>query len=364
MVAINIDWLSFSVLLAVDEKEKAEGARLSCPEGFSLVECSGTNLYKRRVLVLNVAGEKMLTLLLEPYSSIMQRNSMFVEVANKWLYGSLEWVMPLLESIHLFSFQSLSRLDVCGDFTPDVEQIRIIDGLQDNSMYVTGKREGVMFHDYSLSVSGGVVVRSARQISYGSKNSNIHWKLYNKSLEVYEVDAKGRKWCTKPWIEEVWKAARLEPDNVWRLEVSIMGSAKYKWRGEKLNWDFVLSRAYVVDFYMDIVDTRFIVRANQGHKCKKWDEVIDLFVWDNPEAYRVRQRLVGREQMHTDHAVTMRTALQQLDRPEVRYNSEMADIWLSALEETIREANLWGYFLRNMGITFESWKENYIRGDK
>lgn len=358
---INRDWLSFSVLLAMGDEECATGARLSCPDGFALVECSGTNIYKRRVMVMNVGGEKMLTLLLEPYSAqILDKRSMFVEVANKWLYGSLDWVMPLLERIHLFSFQSLSRIDICCDFVPTLAQMQVIEGLQSNELYVAGKREGSMFHDYHIPVDGGQLVRAAKCISWGSKQSNIRWKLYNKSLEIYEIDTKGKRWCTKPYIEEQWKVCGFDCDNVWRLEFSIMGAAKYSWHGEKLGWSNIIDRDKVLSLWNDMYATRFVIRYNQGHKSRKWDDRADFLPLESKEPYRIRQRLVGKEQYHTDHAATMRAAMAQLARPEVKTYPALRGVWLDALESTISMGHLEGYFRRSTGFTFKEWRDCYL----
>lgn len=358
-MVINIDWLSFSVLLAMDDEEVATGARLLCPLGYSLIELGGTNIYKRRVMVYNEYGEKLLTLLLEPHSKILDPKSMFVEVANKWLYFDLSWVLPLLDRIHLYSFQSLSRLDVCCDFNPDIHQVHVIECLEDNSMYVSGKREGVMFYDFGLNNNGMQVTRAARCLSWGSKNSNFHWKLYNKSLEVYEVDSSGRKWCNKSYIEAQWKEAGLDCDNVWRLEWSVMGAAKFEWRGMKLGFDFVLRRDWIEDLYRDMVGTRFVIRANQGHKCRKWDEVVELLDLGEKHHFRVRQRVAGVEQRHTDHAATMRAAIAQLERPETRCNVMMKGCWEQALRGTVEAGKLEAYFYRQYGMGLDDWIERY-----
>ena len=358
-MVINIDWLSFSVLLAMDDEEVATGARLLCPLGYSLIELGGTNIYKRRVMVYNEYGEKLLTLLLEPYSKILDPKSMFVEVANKWLYFDLSWVLPLLDRIHLYSFQSLSRLDVCCDFNPNIHQVHVIECLEDNSMYVSGKREGVMFYDFGLNNNGMRVTRAARCLSWGSKNSNFHWKLYNKSLEVYEVDSNGRKWCNKSYIEAQWKEAGLDCDNVWRLEWSVMGAAKFEWRGMKLGFDFVLRKDWIEDLYRDMVGTRFVIRANQGHKCRKWDEVVELLDLGEKHHFRVRQRVAGVEQRHTDHAATMRAAIAQLERPETRCNVMMKGCWEQALRGTVEAGKLEAYFYRQYGMGLDDWIYRY-----
>lgn len=352
---VNCDWFSFSVLLCLTPNELLTGATLSCPDDLSLFEVKGTNLYQRRVLVFDRSGNKFLTLLLKPFSTILKPNSMLVEVANSWLYHDFTYVLTTLSKIHEFSFQSLSRFDVACDFNPNVSQWRVIDGLQDSSMYVAGKREGAMFYDYILPAEGGRQQRVARCLSWGSKSSNIKWKLYNKSLEITEVDTNGRAWCVKPWIRSAWEIAGLDVDNVWRLEVSVMSASNYNWRGEHL--DFSMSDiSKIVPFYWDMVATRFVIRANQGHKCRKWDEVVPFLERPSADSYRLRRREGGGEVLCADQAVTLRAAMTQLERPEVQASPRMFSIWLNTADAVIEAGRLQGYFLRTYGKPWEVYK--------
>lgn len=354
---VSCDWFSFSVLLPLGEREKLEGhAHLNCPEGFQLMEFSGTNLYRRRVIVYDDGGNKLLTLLLEPYSKIIRPDSMFVEVANACLYRGFGWVLDFVSSIHLCTFQSLSRLDICCDFNPNVQQIAVIDGLQDTSMYVAGKREGSMFYDYVLPSAGGQQKRVARCLSWGSKQSNIKWKLYNKSLEIYTYDPSGRKWCDKPYIESLWIDSGLDPKEVWRLEVSITSAAGYQWRDGKIGWDMHDPQNYI-PFFWDIYQYRFVVRANQGHKCRKWDTIIPFLPIPDPShALRVRPvEPIGKVQPSVDHVATLRACMQQLERPETQASRTYTLIWLRTADEIIRNAHLEGYFYRTYDKTFEAY---------
>lgn len=359
-LVINRDWLSFSVLLAMSDEEVAEGARLFCPDGYVLHELSGTNIYKRRVEVRNVFGDKVLTLLLEPYSKVIDPKSMFVEVANRWLYSdSLDWVFPLIEQIHLFSFQSLSRLDVCCDFCPTVEQWEVIRRLTNNSAYVTGKREGSLFCDYVIPMGGGHTDRVPKCLSWGAKNSNIRWKLYDKTKELTEEykdkDGNVRLWWDKPYIRDAWQAAGLDIMKVWRLEFSLMGAAKYSWRDGKLSWDTAFSWEKCADLYSDMVSTRFIIRENQGHKSRKWDEVMDFLPLTEGSHHRLRQRIIGKEQHYTDHAATLRGAIKQLERPEVMCYPAMRSVWVDVVRDVVRVAHLESFFIRQYGMSVDDY---------
>ena len=358
---INIDWLSFSVILAYTEDERLfQHAELNQPQGVKLVECdSGTPQYRRRVLVVSEQGDKLLTLLLEPYARIIHPQSMFVEVANAQLYDDMgvDWLLDLLENIHAYSFQSLSRLDICADFLPTSDQYTLIKQLAAGTAYVQGKRDGAMFHQYRRP--NGPVERVPKQIGWGGKNSSIKWKLYNKTLEITEVDSDGHRWVTKPYIPEAWRAAGI-PDSgdVWRLEMSLTGASSYDWRGEKLGWHMTDRRAFE-PMYWDMLTSRFTIRANEGHACRKNDT--QLYLLTPPErTSRVRRREAQGSQLHADYATTLRAAVKELERPEVAANAAIRNAWLNAARTTINLGHLEGYFLRSMGRSFEEYASDII----
>lgn len=362
MEVVSCDWFSFSVLLPLSDAEKKEGANLSCPLGYSLREYGGTNIYKKRFILYNEFGEKSLTLLLEPYSKVIKPNSMFVEVANRLLYRDFSFILDLVQRVHNFSFQSVSRFDVCCDFNPSVTQWNVIELLQDGNAYVTGKREGSMYYDFKIPSNGGIQKRVARCLSWGSKASNIKWKLYNKTLEITEVNDKGVEFCNKPYIRDMWLCNGLDPANVWRLEVSIMGAASYTWRGDKVSWQ-AHDPIYYTPFFWDIYAYRFIVRANQGHKNRGRDEVLEFLTIPGANHYRLRKVEPRTEMYHTDHAVTLRACMKELEREEVKAFSDLAEVFLSTAQEVITLANLEQFFYNTYGVTFEQFKKQYYQDE-
>lgn len=359
---VNVDWLSFSVSLALSEDERREGAVLRTPAGFSLVELGGTNIYKRRYYVLNAQGEKCLTLLLEPHSKVIDSADMFVEVANKWLYYPLSWVFPLVCQIHECTWKSLSRLDICCDFCPDLRQVGVIEQLTENQLYVGGKRMVSAWFDYSMPTEGGQVTRRCYDMNWGRQGSNLKWKLYWKSKEVTEVEVRdGRevKWCNKPYIQEQWRNAGWDVDNVWRLEVSISSANKYRWRGERIDLERLMKDGYVQELFEDLYETRFVIRANQGHKCRKWDERVPLLVFDNPEVYRLREREYESTREYHEYVAQLRAAMKQLDDVCVKGYDRMREVWVQAAEATLDAGRLRPYFYRTYGKEWEAWLEEY-----
>lgn len=351
----NCDWLSFSVLMTLSQFELANEPILTTPDGYILKNYGGTNLYRRRAILYTIEGDKVLTLLYQPHSQIIDIHSLFVEVANRLLYTGFDHILDLLFDVHPYTWQSLSRLDIATDFNPTQSQTTIIDMLQAGTAYVAGKREGSMFHDYR---QGGTVKRQARCISWGSKHSDVRFKLYNKTLELYDQDDKGRRWCNKPYIESQWRRHNLDINNVWRLEVSIMGAASYDWRGHRLDWSITEPQA-MAWLYYDLVAKRFVVRKNEGHTNKRYDTILDFLEIPDVEHCRIAKREAADAHHHTDHAATMRNLMKELDKPETQCNRQITATLLSALETVIQSAHLQGYFLRATGKIFDDWAEEF-----
>lgn len=355
---VNLDWLAFSVTLALTDTERALGrADLKTPHGYVLVDCKhGTPQYKRRLYLQTLDGDKVLTLLLEPHAKIIDSRDMYVEVANSLLYSSLQLdnIMSLIASIHPFSFRSLSRIDVACDFQPSPEQEAIINGLQNLDMYVQGKGEGSQFHSFKFPSDGGQVSRHSRQLSWGAKQSSVKWKLYNKTLELYQPDSNGNLWCSKPYIPLIWAQHGMSHLGVWRLECSLTGASSYEWRGEKMGWQLIDTQSWA-NWYWDMVATRFIIRKNEGHICRKNDTIVPFLDIPDVDHYRLRERVGDSEQVSVDHASTLRACIKELQRPEIAFSPAWRQMWLNTTYQVLNQGKLHRYFLHTMGVTFEEW---------
>lgn len=353
---LSIDWLAYSVTLALSYSERAKGiAELHAPKGYTLVECKhGTPQYKRRLYLLTDEGDKVATLLLQPHSHIIDHRDMYVEIANPYLYayGGIAKAREVVAACHEASFRSLSRFDVACDFQPTPHQSAIISGLESMTHYVQGKGEGAQFHDYHYQ-QGSKVQRKPRQLSWGGKQSSVKWKLYNKSLELHQTDDSGRTWCDKPYIPAYWQAHGMGSTGVWRLECSLTGASSFSWRGEKMTMDIVDGDWET--WYYDMVATRFVIRENQGHQCRKNDPAVTLI--DIPDAphHRLREWVGDRETARVDHATTLRLCIHELERPEVAYSKPWRDLWLQTTSQVLNQGNLHGYFERVTGMGFDEW---------
>lgn len=352
---INLDWLAFSVTLSesVTEKDNHEFSFNDPPAGYRLFELTGTNIYRRRFICYNYEGHKIFTLLCCPYSRVIAYDSALVEVANQWLYLGFDWLFKVLYAIHPYSVQCLSRLDLAADFECTKERMAIIKQLAVNDAYIQGKREGSQFHDFTLEITG--IERVPRCLSWGSKHSNIKWKLYNKSLEIHEVTKTGRV-CKKPYIAECWHQHGMRDDNIWRLEVSITPAAKFAWNGDRLRVRDVLNMCMMEDMYISLYMTRWVCRKNQGHRDKTNDKRLYLLgnfgqvdrvrQWENPN---------GGSLPVVEYAAGLNAAMLQLEKVEVQANIKMAELWRNTAIECCKLGNLEGYFHQRYGIALETF---------
>lgn len=354
---INLDWLSYSGRLVMTDIERATFAQMNAPANCSIKEFPGTNIFKKRHIVYNEGGDKLATLLTYPYSRIVHGETLFIEIANKWLYVGFEPIRQFLQQCHEHTFANLSRIDICADFNPTPEQVQIIDGLQAGTAYVQGKREGSMFHTYTQQKRVG---RAPKCMSWGSPATQIKFKLYNKTLEIHPTDPNGRVWCSKPYIESQWVLNGLDPRNVWRLEVSINNASTLEWRGQHLTWDTIADPATYTSLFYDLVATRFVIRANEGHENKRYDKILPFLHIPTDDHSRVHKAAPEDARKHTDHVATIRALVKELDRPEVQANARVALPLIDTLAQIVKATHLEAYLSAVVGKPLDDYFTDYL----
>lgn len=354
---LNCDWMQFSIVLCESAEEKdAHSFKFEQPTGYRIFEVTGTNIYRRRLLVYREDGRKVLTILACPYSRIIPYDCALVEIANEWLYTDWHQLFELLGQIHQYTILCQSRLDICADFECSSEQYEIIKQLSTNDIYVAGKRDGSAFYSYTQEVTG--IERVPRCLSWGSKHSNIKWKLYNKSAEVFEYTKDGRM-CHKPWIVQQWHMAGYDDTKVWRLEVSICPAAKFSLYGRRIKVHDCLNHFRLEDIFISLYMNRYVCRRNERHKDRSNDRRVHLLQdfgqtqrierWQNPDA--------GNWPV-VEYAAGLNAAMLQAQKPEVKANTEMFNLWVSTAENCCRLGNLQSYFKDLYGYKIEDIRQN------
>lgn len=210
-VIINIDWLEWSGYLVQEGLNLSP--ELSCPDTYRLEILDGNNVYKWRAILYNCYGYKVFTMLWSPKSRLIQSNLVSFQIANYWLYEAFDIMdyIKLTWDVVDYQFATFTRIDICADFECKKRQKSIINAIWRQKAYVSGKKKGSVF--WSDTSEG----RFPHDFNFGSMQSAIKWKLYNKSLELKV----GSDNPDKPYIIECWKNENMNIQNIWRLEVSI-----------------------------------------------------------------------------------------------------------------------------------------------
>ena len=275
---INCDWLQYSVKLKSPEPD------IICPEGYHIEAAQGNNIFKDRALVFDLEGNKLLTLLWNPYSKVISNLIMTVQVSNKLLYqdGILS-SFNLLRQIVECSFNSVGRVDICCDFEIDNKGLQFLKHLNSGHYYVERKHEGsTWWHDENIN---GFKKKKLHCITYGSSSSEIKVKIYNKSREQGLVgspqfNANGEEIepePEKPWIVQNWEEMNMDKKQVWRIEFSLSGAGELEWNREKIQLEHIANWSWLIRVFFDLYHNRFVTRINEGRR--KGHKNNDKRVW-------------------------------------------------------------------------------------
>lgn len=266
-LVVNRDWLQFSGQLVLGKKESVTEPEMCCPEGCKMELLTGTTIYKYRATVHNNKGVKLITVLWSPKARWLNRRLVQFEISNNVLYSNeLREVLMLTYEIHNYTFLCISRVDLCCDFELTKARRDIVTRLYNGKYYVASKNEGCNWWSKDIDEP------YPHQLAYGSKKSDFKWKLYNKSKELKV----GTRHPEKQYIWEEWDAAGMNITNVWRLEVSITKGSGFRVNNRRYEIEDVITDAYVLGTYGDLLKKRFVIRKKQHHTRKSNDEVVEL----------------------------------------------------------------------------------------
>lgn len=250
MRCVNLDWLEVHAL----EPQEPRDANYFRALGWHVIERDyGTRVYKEMFTIYFPDGEPFLEVRRAPASNSSSEAAKFFEpyschlrLHNRTCY--IKSVNPedakdnctaatLLAQFmqqYGYTFRRIARVDVCLDFekfdSGDDPQRFLYRYL--NGRYSKINQGNISAHGKDLWDG-----RAWNSISWGSLNSQIGTKLYNKTLEIKECR-------DKPYIRQAWASAGLVEDmttllrhnseghqykpSIWRVEFSIRSSVK-KW---------------------------------------------------------------------------------------------------------------------------------------
>lgn len=336
---INLDWLQFSVHLTSRTPE------ILCPEGYRLELCQGNNVFENRALVFNSSGEKVLTLLWTPYSSVLPQNLMTCQVANEYLYYNgkgITWAWDLLQQIVDCTFNAIGRVDFCIDFQGNEDRTRFITNLATNKYYVQARKEGsTWWHELADGR------KQTHCLTWGSPKTEIKVKIYHKSREQGVMDGDPDK-AAKPYIIQEWQDAKLDITNVWRLEFSLNGVGQLRWNGQPITLEKLSEPAWVMQVLCELYANRFVTRDNKGRRKGHKNE--DPRVWLIPLPARASH--LSWQDSKIEHkdlpaAITLlRSMMRQIDNPAVVASKPIFEYYANTIANIIRDYALEGYFRR------------------
>lgn len=356
-VIINCDWLQYSVMLSEDNPE------FLCPEGYRIELLQGNNIFRYRALVFDGLGRKWLTLLWSPYSSVLNRRIMTVQVANFLLYyAGVNESYRLLKSIVDCHFNSCGRVDVCADFPMTVDKLETLRHLNSGHYYVQGKSEGsAWWHSVKERNDDREWNRNQFHcLSWGSKCSDIKVKCYHKSREINATEINGE--CEKPYIREQWKLAGWDISNVWRLEFSLSGTGKLQWKNEVIDLQKVSSSDWLRHVFYSLYGSRFVVRVNQGRRAghKNLDQVRDFLLLPPEGDVLTRSLGVMDGKTCAESVKLLRKLMSQLNSPAVMSNMAICQSLVTSVATVVEQNGLTGYFLSKFGMPYVDYLQDVL----
>lgn len=344
-VLLNNDWFALSVTLTGEERRPKSG--------YKWVEFEGTNVWKRRRILVNEYGEKVFTLLSEPKSSVIRPDAGLIEVANEWLYHGIGvgGVLRLFKYLVEYRELGMSRLDLAMDFVPNEKQRRVIWGLSDGSMYVSGKRSGSGFWSSSSAEWMPEEWRGKRIPhcqSWGHKTTDVKWKLYYKSKELREA---GGGWFAKPYIVDQWHESGFDINNVWRLEVSLHNCNGLTVDGERLSRDFWYKNTN--ELASSLYTSRFIIREDGGHKDKSNDKRVHFLPVRGDML--VRCKVNEGDGTRNARVSLLRSLVKACDDEMVKYDERTVKGVCEHVRQLVQRDGLHQYFKAMVGKSLNEW---------
>lgn len=234
MRCVNLDWLEVCCLESLSAPRDVFYYEAA---GWSVdVRPYGTRVYRQMFTLIAPNGERILEVRRDPASQgitgIHAQNMCHIRLCNRSCYfdNAASFLEDFLER-HGYYNVRISRVDICLDF------VRFDFG-DDPAAFV----RRYFKHRYAKINQGRICSHGEdtwngqdwNSLSWGSKTSSVTTKLYDKTMELYDVKLDAYK---KPYIREAWFKCGLIDDiqrctkngesvRVWRVEFSLTSSQK------------------------------------------------------------------------------------------------------------------------------------------
>jgi hypothetical protein len=354
--ALNCDWLQYSVLTSTDTPT------FGCPAGYRFELCQGNNIFSKRGLLYNAKGEKVLTLLWSPYSKVLNKRLMTVQVANQWLYENrLAASFPLVQEIVDCVFNTMGRVDLAMDFEINGRQLDMIKHIRGGHIYVQNKKEGSDW--WHVEEHKEREKKACHCLSFGSMSSEIKLKVYNKSRELMLAggEQEGVE-CEKPWIVNCWKQAGLDVQYVWRVEFSMKATGQMMWNDEPLTLERLDDDSFMLGAFLDMYHQRFICRYNTGKQTKEHNRDKRVYLLDLPlSEVKMKWKDLNDVQEEYPHAIALlRELMRTLNNPAVMVNRHVFRSIANSIQEVVRMHCLERYFVSWFGKECDDYLSDMV----
>lgn len=341
---INRDWLSFSVRA----RTRVDTLQFRIPPFVDYEELTGTNSYKRRAIVTDKANDKILTILWLPYSPLIDRQLVFVEVGNAYLYGKLESALLLLESMFDFDYGNISRYDVCCDFNPTSRQKSVIRRLGSRECYIQRFTDGSAFYrDGQLNC-----------VSYGGSTSMVKIKCYNKTLELKVGGAN----VEKPYIVSQWKELYMDVYNVWRWEFSLNSISSILMSNQRVSIRDVMSDEYMCELFISLYVDKCKIKIDTGKVRKSSNPDVSFLKFPNYKHLKISKKVSEDEGNVMLYAKEVMHLIKEIDESKVIKGSERLLRKYTDVIMSMRNPHLDRYLNKVYGIDIARILEDWLFG--
>lgn len=215
---VNIDWLQVYCL----EPRVLDAEYFKSQEYEVKARNYGTPQY-REMFTIYEKGFPFIEIRRNPYSlksegGIFAANACHLRLTNRACYAPspIDDLRKFLIA-HNYKYQSISRIDICLDFNYFDFGDKPAKILKD---YMEGKYSKINQCNIAAHGKDRFAGRLWNSLSWGSKQSMVSTKMYNKTLELDETH-------DKFYIRDAWVKAGLRTDiDIWRVEFSIKSDMK------------------------------------------------------------------------------------------------------------------------------------------
>ena len=361
---ISLDWLTLNYRVSRSLEELKIGSiRLNILSGFKYEYCEGTGVFRTRVIMYDTEGEKLLTIVFEPYSNIIDKDLMQITISNKSFYNG-NWVqlIRLVPYIHEGNWIGISRIDIACDWRAefgDIDGRNLAHDILTERAFVDRYKECCSFYDIERGAHVDERHNIPRQISFGAKTSHIKWKLYNKTKEIEDESKKDYILCA--WLEHGF----VSTEGVWRLEVSISDVAKLQI--QDANGENCLTIAKLADFFpaifRQLCEERFRIFRKKRDNGGAWVERINIF--DFTEGNLHCQTIKPESKPREDTPKTLvRQLVKSLEVPNIAFKIGFAQQVIQMIWATLSAFSLENWFVWEYGFSVEQlydWaEENHL----